>query len=127
MKHSMIIKIIDLLSFSVLTLMISTGTLLKYSLPPRSGGDEIWSFTRHEWGDIHFYISITFLLLMTVHLISHIKFIKSVITGNASTEKNYRVAIGVLGVIALILLAFAPVTSPVTDVNKGQQFHYQNR
>ena len=127
MKHSMIIKIIDLLSFVVLILMISTGTLLKYTLPPRSGGDEIWSLTRHEWGDIHFNFSIAFLFLMTAHLVTHIKFIKSVITGKASAEKNYRVVIGILGVIALILIAFAPVTSPVTDVNRGQQYHYQNR
>lgn len=127
MKQSTIIKIIDLLSFAALTLMISTGTLLKYTLPPRSGGDEVWSLTRHDWGNIHFYFSIAFLLLMAAHLITHIKFIKSVITGKASTEKNYRIAIGVLGVIALILLAFAPMASPVTDVNRGQQYHYQNR
>ena len=127
MKHSKIIKIIDFLSFAALTLMISTGTLLKYTLPPRSGGDEVWSLTRHDWGNIHFYFSIAFLLLMTAHLLTHIKFIKSVITGKASTEKNYRVAIGILGVIALILLAFAPVASPVTDVHRGQQYHYQNR
>ena len=55
MTHSTIIKIIDLLSFAALTLMISTGTLLKYTLPPRSGGDEVWGLTRHDWGNIHFY------------------------------------------------------------------------
>lgn len=64
---------------------------------------------------------------MAAHLITHIKYIKIVITGKASTEKNYRVAIGIIGVIALILLAFAPVTSPVSEVNKEHQYHYQNR
>lgn len=125
MNHSTIIKIIDLLSFVALTLMISTGILIKFTLPPRSGGDEVWGITRHYWGDIHFYLSVAFLLLMAAHLITHIKFIKIVITGKASTDKNYRVAIGILGVIALILLAFAPVTSPVTEVQRGQQYHYQ--
>ena len=127
MKHSTIIKIIDLLSFVSLTLMVSTGILIQFTLPPRSGGDEVWGLTRHDWGEIHFYFSVVFLLLMVTHLIAHINYIKTVITGKASTEKVYRVAIGVIGVIALILLAFAPVTSPVTDVHRGQQYHYNNR
>lgn len=127
MRRSTLIKIIDLLSFVALTLMISTGTLLKYTLPPRSGGSEVWDLTRHDWGNIHFYISVGFLLLITTHLLAHARFIKSVITGKASTEKNYRIAVGMLGLIALILLSFAPVTSTVTEVEKGQQHYRQNR
>ena len=126
MQHTTIIKIIDLLSFVALTLMISTGTLLKFTLPPRSGDSVVWDLTRHDWGNIHFYISVAFLLLMTAHLLVHVRFIKSVITGKASTEKNYRIAIGMLGLITLILLAFAPVTSVVTEVEKGQQHYRQN-
>lgn len=127
MKHSTLIKIIDLLSFVSLTLMISTGTLLRFTLPPKSGGDEVWGLTRHDWGNFHYYISITFLLLMAAHLLTHIKFIKSVIAGKASTEKNYRIAIGIVGIITLIALAFSPVTSTVTDVQKGQQRFHQIR
>jgi Domain of unknown function (DUF4405) len=127
MASSTIIKITDFLSFVALTLMISTGTLLEFTLPPRSGRDEVWYLSRHEWGDIHFYLSVGFLLLMTVHLFTHVKFIKSVMTGKASTENNYRVAVGILGLIALISLAFAPVVSPVTDVQRGQQHYHQVR
>lgn len=127
MKYSTLIKVIDLFSFAALTLMVSTAILIEYTLPPRSGGNEVLSLTRHEWGNVHFYFSIIFLLLMSAHLITHIKFIKAVIIGKASTESNYRIAIGILGVIALIFLAFAPVISPVTDVNRGQQYNYQHR
>lgn len=127
MNHSVLIKIVDLLSFTALTLMISTGTLLKFTLPPRSGRDEVWYLTRHDWGDIHFYLSVAFLILMSVHLITHLKFIKSVVTGKASTENKYRIAIGILGVVALIFLAFAPVASPVTDVKSVQQNYHQMR
>lgn len=127
MNHSTLIKIIDLFSFVALTLMLSTGILMKYTLPPRSGGDVVWSLTRHDWGNVHFYFSVVFLVLMAAHLLTHIKFIKNVMLGKASTEKNYRIAIGIIGIIALIFLAFAPVTSPVTDVNRGQQYHHQNR
>jgi len=126
MQHTTLIKIIDLFSFVTLTLMISTGTLLKFTLPPRSGGSVVWDLSRHDWGNIHFYISVGFLFLMTAHLLAHARFIKSVITGKASTEKNYRVAVGIVGLITLISLAFAPVTSPVTEVEKGRQHYHQS-
>lgn len=106
--------------------MLSTGILLKFTLPPRSGGNEVWGLTRHDWGNIHYYFSVVFLLFMSAHLVVHAKFIKSVIIGKAQTEKYYRIAIGILGVIALIALAFAPVASPVTDTQRGQQHYYHN-
>jgi hypothetical protein len=127
MKYSTLIKVIDLFSFAALTLMVSTAILIEYTLPPRSGGNEVLSLTRHEWGNVHFYFSIIFLFLMSAHLITHLKFIKAVIIGKASTESNYRIAVGIIGVIALIFLAFAPVISPVTDVNRGQHYNYQHR
>jgi len=33
--------------------------------------------TRHEWGDIHFYLAIGFVILMVVHIILHWSRIKS--------------------------------------------------
>ena len=119
-------KVLDLFSFVALMLMLSTGVFLKITLPPRSGGDQVWGLSRHEWGDIHFYLSVVFLLFMSAHLLVHAKFIKSVIIGNAPTEKYYRIVAGIIGVIALIALAFSPVISPVTDVQRGQQ-HFHNR
>ena len=83
-----LIKLIDLLSFIILITMISTGTLLKFTLPPRSGGDSIWGLTRHEWGNIHFYLAITFLVLMTIHLVIHLRFIKSAVLGHATRTQD---------------------------------------
>ena len=126
MNQFTITKTLDFFSFVTLMLMLSTGVFLKVTLPPRSGGDEVWGLSRHEWGDIHFYLSVIFLLFMSAHLVAHAKFIKSVIIGKAPTEKYYRIVAGIIGVIALISLAFSPVISPVTDVKRGQQ-HFQNR
>ena len=127
MNQFTITKLLDFFSFVALMLMLSTGVFLKVTLPPRSGGDEVWGLSRHEWGDIHFSLSVIFLLFMSAHLVAHAKFIKSVIIGKAPTEKYYRIVAGIIGVIALIALAFSPVISPVTDVQRGLQHHFQNR
>lgn len=127
MNKFTLIKVLDLLSFAALTLMLSTGIFLKFTLPPRSGGNEVWGLTRHDWGNIHYYLSVVFLFLMSAHLVVHAKFIKSVIMGKAQTDKYYRIAIGILAVIALIALAFAPVVSPVTDAQRGSQHYYHNK
>ncbi|MBV1871365.1 MAG: DUF4405 domain-containing protein [Gammaproteobacteria bacterium] len=126
MNQFTLTKVLDLFSFVALMSMLSTGVFLKITLPPRSGGDQVWGLSRHEWGDIHFYLSVIFLLLMSAHLLVHAKFIKSVIIGKAPTGKYYRIVAGIIGVIALIALTFSPVISPVTDVQRGQQ-HFHNR
>ncbi len=128
MKQSSLISIIDLLSFVALVAMISTGALLEFTLPIRSGPSSVWGLTRHEWGDWHYYLSLAFLILMSVHLIVHIKYIKSVIVGKASREQNYRIAIGLVGILTLLALAVAPVVSPVEESSKaGQGYHHGNR
>lgn len=125
MNRSSIVKFIDLLSFVTLTLMVSTGVLVKYTLPPRSGGDAVWGLTRHDWGDVHYYLSLVFLVLIASHLVTHRNFIKAAIAGKASTESKYRMALGLLSVVALIALAFAPVASPVAEGQRGQHFQHQ--
>jgi len=84
--------IIDLAGFIDLLGLIFTGFIIKYVLPPGSGGGhgygyrggrgpaegirELWSMTRHEWGDIHFYMSVIFVVLMLIHLALHWTWIK---------------------------------------------------
>lgn len=85
--------VIDSVSLLVLLALAVTGIVLKYVLPPGTGGmgrilhggsepgvrvRELWSMTRHDWGDIHFYLSVLFLALMVVHLLMHWRWIKSV-------------------------------------------------
>lgn len=113
-----LIKLIDLLSFIGLSALMSTGALIKFSLPPRSGGTTIWGLTRHEWGDIHFYISICFLIIITIHLFLHLKFIKVAILGKASRETGYRIAVGFVGFFVLIMLLLSPFISPIENTGE---------
>ena len=91
--------ILDLMSFLNLLMLIFTGYVMRYILPPGSGGlgriahggsgqgihiKELWSMTRHEWGSIHFYLAVIFVVLMIIHIILHWKwityYVKSVVS-----------------------------------------------
>jgi len=94
MKRSSVNFIIDLVTFLDMLGLIFTGFVIKYILPPGSGGrgrmlrggrgtgEEIrslWSMTRHEWGDIHFYFAVVFTALIVVHIVLHWGWIKAYI------------------------------------------------
>jgi len=90
MKRSTLNFVIDLISFVDLLGMIFTGIIMRYILPPGTGGrggggsdgigrhiKYLWSMTRHEWGSIHFYLALAFIVLMTAHILLHWTWIKS--------------------------------------------------
>jgi hypothetical protein len=65
---------------------------------------------------------------MSALLLTHVKFFNSAMVGKAPSEKNYRLAVGIPGIVALIALAFSPVISSVNDPEFGQpNFHQQQR
>jgi len=83
--------IVDSVSFVNLVGLGFTGFIIKYILPPGTGGlgrlqhsgqgrvqiKYFWSMTRHEWGDIHFYLAVLFVILMAVHIVLHWTWIKN--------------------------------------------------
>lgn len=104
MKRSSLNFIIDLVGLVNLLALAFTGFIMKYILPPGTGGlalrrslaegglgrqlhggrgrehiEDFWSMTRHEWGSIHFYLAVLFIALIIVHLILHWSWIKSYI------------------------------------------------
>jgi hypothetical protein len=120
--------IIDITTFIAFVLVTTTGVLMKYLLPPGSGHHTtIWGMDRHEWGDIHFWMCVVLLGLLAVHLILHWKWIVCMIRGRPREESGARVAIGIVGLIALIAIAVSPIVSPVeideSGYGKGKQAH----
>ena len=96
MSRSTLNFILDLVSFLNLSGLIFTGFIMKYILPPGSGGvygrgfrggrgsetapveqiREFLSLGRHDWGDVHFYLAVVFVVLMVIHIILHWSWIK---------------------------------------------------
>jgi len=83
--------IVDTISFVNLLGLAVTGLIMKYILPPGSGGGpgmgfrggrsteaakELWSLSRHEWGTVHFYLAVLFVALMAIHIVLHWDWVK---------------------------------------------------
>ena len=91
MKRSSLNFIVVLVAFLNLLCLASTGFIMKYILPPGTGGcgrrlfgglgrehiKDFWSMTRHEWGSIHFYLALLFIVLMTAHILLHWSWLKN--------------------------------------------------
>ena len=91
MKRGTLNFVVVLVSFINLVCLALIGLIMKYILPPGTGGrgrmlhsgggreqiKQLWSMTRHEWGDIHFYLALAFVSLMALHIVLNWNWIKS--------------------------------------------------
>lgn len=135
MKRATWITIVDVLSFVSFLFLVATGALLRYVLPPGSGGvagggpgwraasrpvDLVWGLTRHEWGGIHFWISVIFLVAIALHLLIHWKWIVVSFRGRDPGGTRLQAGLGVGALLGLLVLAVALVLGPKETVPRGE-------
>jgi membrane protease YdiL (CAAX protease family) len=129
MKKSNLIAVIDLVAFVAFLFLTTTGVLLRYLLPERSGHwKTILGLNKHEWGTLHFWIAVVLLVVLALHLLQHKKYIRNVFKGRNKEKINVRVALGIIGLIAIILLAMLPLAIPVkspSQIKKPDRQHFQ--
>jgi len=112
--------VVDGMAFSGFLLLVTTGVLMRYVLPPGSGRRAaIWGLDRHGWGDLHFWIAVVFFTILALHLILHWKWIVSVLRGRPREGSGLRVALGLIGLAAIVALALAPLLTPVEQISAG--------
>lgn len=117
--------IVDTIAFFLFLSLISTGLLIYLVIPPASGLS-VWGMGRHDWGEIHFWIALTFLLFMAVHFILHWTWIKTKVQGkstNAQISKT-RSIIAIAVILFVLFLLLTPFLSPV-EKNQGEQHRHQ--
>jgi len=113
MNKSRLIIFTDVLAFICFVFVISTGILIRYTLPTKSGRySEIFGLSRHEWGDVHFYITSIFLIILATHLLLHWRFIRKLFQGKVKEAGNSRLVLGIIGLLAILALAAAPFVVP---------------
>lgn len=79
----------------------------------------LWGLTRHEWGDIHYYLALGLMAILAFHLFLHWKWIVCVTRGKPVEGSGYRLGLGVIGLLAVILLPAAPLFSPSIQVPRS--------
>lgn len=121
MKRSNLNFVVDALAFMMFVFLVSTGLIMEFLLPAGSGhSTTLWGLDRHGWGEFHFWISVVFLASLAVHLYLHWKWILYVLRGRPHEGSGLRLGIGVLGLVALFVVAAAPLLSPV-DRSEGSR------
>jgi hypothetical protein len=114
MKRTTMNVWVDAAGFVGFAVLASTGILVRYVLPPGSGRrSHVWGLDRHEWGAIHFWIAVAFLAVLALHLALHWRWITAVVAGKRSDASGARFGLGLIGLLAVVALAFAPLVSPV--------------
>lgn len=68
----------DLTAATLFASLLATGVIIKWVLPhggPQNRGagrdGALLGLSRHEWGDIHFWIALAMAVAISVHLLSH--------------------------------------------------------
>jgi hypothetical protein len=112
MNRTLVNIIIDLVATQLFLGMIATGYLLRFPLPPGSNKTlTLWGLSRHQWGDIHFWISLGLLAVLMIHLALHWNWIVTVIGKRCHLIKTsqpslVRSAIWTIGVFIALCFAF---------------------
>lgn len=113
MRRNSLNFIVDFVSLIAMAGLVATGLIVKYVLPTGSGGRgggggrHVWGWSRHDWGDVHFYIALGILALMLVHVVLHWRWVCAVARNwlgaapNGGPRRTTRVA---LGLVLLVLV-----------------------
>lgn len=119
MKRSDLNFFVDAAAFLGLVLLVSTGLIMRFVLPPFEGGRSgevgsslLWGWDRHQWGEIHFWIAAGILIILVVHLFLHWKWIASVFQGKPREGSGIRISLGILSLVLLMIVAGSPFFSP---------------
>ncbi len=60
---------VDLLLAASMSGLIWTGLFMWLILPPHSRDNTVWGLVRHDWGEIHFWIAVTFVTGLLIHIV----------------------------------------------------------
>jgi len=108
MRKNTLNFLVDLGTLLAILLMIATGLILKYSLPAGSGsrGLMLWDLGRHDWGNIHFWVSVGLGVLLIAHIILHWPWVCGTIRRltHRPTRHHGRPAAGFLNITCVMFL-----------------------
>ncbi|MBN2376564.1 MAG: DUF4405 domain-containing protein [Sedimentisphaerales bacterium] len=99
---------IDLLILLVFTAEVWTGLLMRFILPPGQGRGRswtLWNLNRHDFGDIHFYLALAFIILILIHIGLHWAWLCNTTANLFSPNRRRGTIIALTFIIALTALS----------------------
>jgi hypothetical protein len=129
---------IDLLTLLLMLLMIVTGLVIRYVLPPGSGGRGggwglvVLGMDRHDWGGLHFWLSVGLVVLLLVHVALHWSWVCGIVRrwlrrdhsprGKLSNRALNLSGVGFLVVLALLVAGFIYASSGGVEERWGKGY-----
>lgn len=116
MTRTIINAVIDAAAALLFLGMIATGYVLRFPLPPGTNRlYTLWGLTRHQWGTIHFWISIGLLGVLVAHVVLHWQWVVNVLGKRLRLVKSPRASLAKSGLVAVlgvtaVLVLFATAT-----------------
>lgn len=122
MKRTPLNLLVDLLAATGLLLMIATGYILRFPLPPSTNRTlELWGLSRHEWGALHSWASLGLLAVLFVHLLLHWEWIFATVRRRFTSTQaapTQRLHAGIITVTAFLVLLGLFAWATQTGVRK---------
>ena len=127
MKRSTLNIVVDILAFASFVFLTTTGLVLEFQLPPRSGHSlAVLGLTRHEWGSIHLILAAAFFGILAIHLVLHWRWIAATVTGHSAGNSGLRFGLGIGGLIVLLTIAIIPWLSGTETISSPGRGHRGN-
>jgi len=145
MKKNTLNFLVDLVTLLIMLGMVATGLVIRFVLPPGSGGRHaapesgpgrqltLWDMGRHDWGNIHFWLAVALAVLATIHVALHWSWIcntirRLLIPGYASQDSSKIRNIygfGFLAVLAALLAGFGWLAFSNVETIQGSAGHFR--
>ncbi len=119
MKRTALNLLIDLLAATFFVGMIATGYILRFPLPPGTNKSlSLWGLTRHQWGEVHVWISLGLLAILLTHLALHWQWVVTMVARQlhlATTPQSRHLRSGLIALA--VLTAAVGLFGWVTEVS----------
>lgn len=125
--------LIDTLAYFGMVILLSTGLLLMYIMPPGTGGCHgadgarvtLLGLSRHQWGAVHWYVALGLIAIAAIHVLLHWRWVVSTLGGllrSATTQGAGRggaLPVTVLGLVGAGLIAAPWIVGAETHPTRG--------
>ncbi len=132
-NRSQVNLIIDAFMFIMASVIAGIGLLLKYVLLPGRSARVIYGertelfylgLNRHDWGAVHFWAGLIFILLLIVHIILHWRMIGCIFRRMFEKSLTRWILIMLVGIVPLLFVAAPLFITP--DVRPLTPNYYHN-